>query len=79
MSLFDALTIDQHKSSIEATDKITVEMMNNLEHGDELKLNDDFTLYHYTGEDVFMVVLTDSWIEVFQVMINGNEIELETL
>lgn len=79
MSAFEELTQAQQKTLVEATDKITVEMMNELEHGDELDLNKDFTLSHYTEEDVFMVNLKEDWIEIFQVMINGNEIELETL
>ena len=83
---------------IEATDKITFEMVEGLAHGDTIKLNDEFELYRYSGdgdssfdlsyeeededeEEVNVVVVnhSESGTEVFMVMLNGTEIELETL
>ena len=30
----------------DALSKITLEMLNNLEYGEEIKLNEEYTLYH---------------------------------
>tara|TARA_R110000751_G_scaffold267953_1_gene367731 strand:+ start:91 stop:627 length:537 start_codon:yes stop_codon:yes gene_type:complete len=92
----EEVSFDEEKL-IEATDKITFEMVEGLPHGDTIKLNDEFELYRYSGdadssfdlsyeededeEEVNVVVVnhSESGTEVFMVMLNGTEIELETL
>jgi len=82
----EAGSFDEEKL-IEATDKITLKMLENLLHGDTKKLNDEFELYRYIGDcneededvDVFVVNHSETGTEIFQVMTNGNEIELEVL
>lgn len=62
-------------------DSITVEMLDNLEYGEELKLNKYYTLYHYCEEDVVVVNETAEWNEVFQVLWDSStkEITFESL
>jgi len=73
---------DEQRTKLEyAKDKITIQMLNDLEHGEEIKLNDTFTLYHYTEDDVFVVVHDEDevWQEILQVMTDGDEISFEAL
>jgi hypothetical protein len=63
----------------DAMNKITVAMLNTLEHGEELELNSEYTLYHYTEDDIFVLNETDEWEEIYQVMYEGDEIIFEAL
>jgi hypothetical protein len=63
----------------QATEKVTIELMNSMEYGEEKQLNETFTLYKYSEEDVYTIVLTESWDEVFQVLTDGERIILEVL
>lgn len=63
----------------QATEKVTIELMNSMEYGEEKQLNETFTLYKYSEEDVYTIVLTESWDEVFQVLTDGENIVLEVL
>ena len=62
----------------DAMDKVTLDF-NGLSYGQELELNDKYTLYHYTDEDIVVINETEEWNEILQVMTNGNEIEFEDL
>ncbi|MBC7845533.1 MAG: hypothetical protein H7Y10_03475 [Flavobacterium sp.] len=64
---------------MEAMDKVTIEMMDNLDHGDEIELNEKYTLYHHTEEDIFVINEISEWEEVLQVMTNGEELIFEKL
>jgi len=79
MEALETLTEEQRTKLEDAQDKITIQMMDNLEHGEELELNETFSLYHYTEDDVFVVVKTEEWEEILQVMTDGEEIEFEAL
>jgi hypothetical protein len=80
LSLNEYLVIDEEDVNLmEACDKVTIEMMKALEHGEELELNDKYTLHHYSEEDVYTINKTDDWEEVLQVMTNGDAIEFESL
>ena len=74
MSFLDQLEKD-------TLDSITVEMLDNLEYGEELKLNKYYTLYHYCEEDIVVVNETAEWNEVFQVLWDSStkEITFESL
>jgi len=63
----------------QATEKVTIELMNSMEYGEEKQLNETFTLYKYSEEDVYTIVLAESWDEVFQVLTDGERIILEVL
>jgi len=56
----------------EATDKITFDMLINMKHGEEIELNDTYTLYHYTEDDIIVVCYSDTWEEIFQMMYNPD-------
>lgn len=81
MEALETLTEEQRTKLDDARDKITIQMLDNLEHGEEIKLNDTFTLYHYTEDDVFVVVhdADEIWEEILQVMTDGEEIRFEAL
>tara|TARA_R110001632_G_scaffold70548_1_gene164293 strand:- start:933 stop:1142 length:210 start_codon:yes stop_codon:yes gene_type:complete len=63
----------------EAIDAINLDMLNAFEYGDEIVLNGEYTLYHYCDDDVVVVVQSDEWTEVLQVMWSDKGIEYEAL
>jgi hypothetical protein len=63
----------------EALEKITVDMLNNLEYGEEIELNENYTLYHYCEDDIVVVNETENWDEIFQVLWNDKDITFEKL
>ena len=63
----------------EAIDVINLDMLNAFEYGDEIVLNGEYTLYHYYNVDVVVVVQSDEWTEVLQVMWSDKGIEYESL
>ena len=73
------MTARQEELLYEAIDKVTLKMMVELFHGDEIELNEEFTLYMYTDDDIYVIVLTEEWEEILQILINGTEIEFEDL
>ena len=68
-------TLDEQKLS-EASDKITFDMLINMEHGEEIELNDKFTLYHYTEDDIIVVCESESWEEIYQMMYHPDTKEI---
>lgn len=63
----------------EAKKKITFEMLEALQYGDEIKLNDKYTLYHYCEEDIIVIVQSEPWEEILQVLYSKDEIIFEQL
>jgi|TARA_R100000482_G_scaffold35162_1_gene11626 hypothetical protein len=57
----------------EALNKITDKMCSDLEHGDEIQLNDTYTLYRHSDEDMWDVFNTAEWEEVASVMWTSAE------
>lgn len=57
----------------DAINKITVDVIKSLEHGEEVELNEEYTLYHYTEEDIIVLNKTEEWEEVFQVMFKDDK------
>ncbi len=55
-----------------ALSKVTIELLESLDHSEEAKLNDTHTLYHYTEEDVYMVNRTEDWEEEAQVLFDDE-------
>ena len=64
---------------LDACDKVNIDMINSLGYGDEVELNDTYTIYHYSEEDIIVINETDEWNEVLQVLIDGNGIIYENL
>jgi len=56
-----------------AINKITPELIKSLEYGEELELNEEYTLYHYSTEDIIVLIKTEEWEEVFQVMFKDDK------
>lgn len=79
MEALETLTVEQRTKLEDAQDKISIAMLKELEHGEEIELNDTFTLYHYTEDDIFVVVKTEEWEEILQVMTEGRKISFEAL
>jgi hypothetical protein len=51
---------------------ITNEMLDSITYGEEIELNDEYTLYHYTEDDIVVLVLTDEWQEVATILREDN-------
>lgn len=58
----------------ETLNQITWKMCTELEYGQEIELNSDYTLYHYIEDDIIVVVQTECWTEKYQVLIDSEEI-----
>lgn len=65
----------------DAMDKINFDMLDSLSYGDEIILNEKYTLYHYTEDDIIVIVQEEEWTEVLQVLYSRekNEITNETI
>lgn len=59
-----------------ALDKVTIEMLMGLEYGDEIELNEEYTLYHYTDDDLISVFKTEEWDELFAVLYSEKTKEI---
>ena len=62
-----------------ALDKVNIALLNSLEHGQEIELNDTYTLYKYCEEDIVVINETEEWNEVLQVMWDEFNISYEVL
>ena len=68
-----------------AIEQIDIKLLNSLDYGEERPLNNKYTLYHYTEEDVIVVNQTcddegnADWTELFQVLNDGSTITFEQL
>jgi hypothetical protein len=63
----------------EAMNKITIELINSLDYGEEIKLNKKYTIYHYCEDDIIVLNETKNWEEVFQIMTKDEEIIFEKI
>jgi hypothetical protein len=65
----------------DAMSQITIPLLKRLEYGEEIELNAEYTLYHYTEDDVIVISRTEDWEEVLQILYNeeADEIEFEKL
>jgi hypothetical protein len=79
MTAMESLTADQLRLLEDAQDKVTRELMDDLDYGEEVELNELYCLYHYTEDDIFVINLVDEWEEILQVQYNGDDIEFEAL
>ena len=51
-----------------ALNGINVQLLNSLEYGDEIQLNNLYSLYHYSEDDCVVVNRTQDWTELVQVL-----------
>jgi crotonobetainyl-CoA:carnitine CoA-transferase CaiB-like acyl-CoA transferase len=81
MTAIETLTNSQIYSLEDAQDLVTVQMLESLDFGEEIKLNSNYTLYHYSDEDIIVIVRdnNDEWEEVLQVMWSEEGIVFEAL
>lgn len=63
----------------DAIDKINVNLINTIYYSDETELNDEYTLYHYAEEEIIVLVKTEEWEEIYQIMIDDDVITFEAL
>ena len=57
----------------DALNQVTYDKCIDLDWGDSIDLNDSYQLYHYIDDDVIVVVQTDVWEEVFQILLDGDK------
>ena len=59
-----------------AFDKITIELLKSLEFGQEIELNEEYTLYHYIEDDFISLVRTEDWEELYSVLYDEETDEI---
>jgi hypothetical protein len=57
----------------DAISKITIDVIKSLSYGEEVELNEEYTLYHYTEDDIIVLNRTEDWEEVYQILFNEEE------
>ena len=70
MTVLETLTSQQHIALEDVQNKITLNKLASLKYGDEEKLNEFITLYHYYEEDIIVLCLDygDNWEEILQIL-----------
>lgn len=65
----------------DAVSQITIPLLKRLEYGEEIELNAEYTLYHYTEDDIIVINRTEDWEEILQILYNeeADEIIFENL
>ena len=58
----------------DATNKVTVPLMDKMVNGETLKLNDQFHLYKYFDMEHFVLQDSKSDKDIFCVQYNGNDV-----
>ena len=61
----------------EAKAKLTSDLFLSLEYGDEVELNEWYTLYRYCEDDIIVIVETEEWEEVCVVLLDGDSFVYE--
>ena len=79
MTTKSKLTKNQTLLLQDAQDKVTKEVFDNINSGEEIKINEMFCLYRYVSDDVISIVLTDDWEETLQVIKKGENFIFEVL
>ena len=49
----------------QAMDNVTIEMLNDLTYSEEIELNDEYCLYHYSEDDYIVLNRTEDWEELY--------------
>ena len=61
----------------QAIEKLTSDLFLSLEYGDEVELNEWYTLYRYCEDDIIVIVETEEWEEVCVVLLDGDSFAYE--
>lgn len=69
--------IRQLTKAEQALNKVTYEMALNIKNGEEIKLNETYSLYCYENGDSLVIVETDSWEEIYWVQYNSENKTIE--
>ena len=70
---YTSLSVSKELGLKDAVDNLTSEIFNNLEHGDEVRLNEMYVLYKHTEEDIYTINDLEDWEEILQVMIDKED------
>ena len=62
-----------------ATSFVTAKMVKEISKGEEILLNDKFSLYGYTTADSVVIVDHDDWIEYAVCLTDGEVVTFEML
>tara|TARA_R110000868_G_C10882398_1_gene763057 strand:+ start:697 stop:936 length:240 start_codon:yes stop_codon:yes gene_type:complete len=79
MAAIDNLSATDIQNLEDAKEMVTHDLINKLDYGKEIILNDSFRLYHYIEEEIIVIVFTDIWEQILQVMSDDGEITFEVL
>lgn len=79
MTILETLTEEQRIALEDAQEKVTINVLDDLNQGEEVELNDLYTLYSYIEDDCIVIVLTEEWVEVLQVLYDVENIVFEAL
>ena len=63
----------------DAMDRISIKMLKSLEYGEELELNSQYTLHHYSDDDIIVINRTEDWEEIYQILYDTGNIIFEKL
>lgn len=76
---FDEKPVATENLLDDAVNKITMDMVKGLQYGEELELNAEYTLYHYTEDDIIVLNRTEDWEELYQILFEDDKIIFEEL
>lgn len=62
------------KEFTQALDKVTIELIESLDYGEEKDLNDTYVISRHTEEDFISIVFKEDWEEVAAVSIDEHEL-----
>tara|TARA_R110002126_G_scaffold19941_2_gene74487 strand:+ start:301 stop:540 length:240 start_codon:yes stop_codon:yes gene_type:complete len=79
MSTYDTLTPELKAEIEKAISLINIKDIKELSYGEDLELTDEVCLSHYCEDEVIVLNLTKEWVEVYQVLYNGDAYILEAI
>tara|TARA_R100000781_G_scaffold68279_1_gene42982 strand:- start:336 stop:602 length:267 start_codon:yes stop_codon:yes gene_type:complete len=51
-------------------DKITIKMLKSMDYGEDIELDNNFTISHHSQEDMIDIFHTETWTNLFSVLWN---------
>lgn len=70
---------DKKNNLKNAINKVTKELIDTIQHGQEIVLNEKYHLYKYCEEDIISIYKTRNDKEKVQVLTNGKDLTFEKL
>lgn len=62
----------ESESLMDAMNQITPNMLRNIPDGEEVKLNEEYSLYSYLNDPVVMLMKSKEWEEIHTVMLRSE-------